>query len=309
VLSAAASVLAGLVLLSWAADRFTAGVIRVAPALNVTAFYLAAVLAGFEPEDLASGLAASAHGLSQIAFSTAIGGTVFMLTAGLGVALLVAPMDVRVPVQGSVAVGVTLVAFAVVLWNDGTISRLEGGFLVALSIGLMVWLYRHSLVEHARDGRQSARKSDAWNVASLVVALAVLIAGAELIAEGAEALVKQSSFSETFVGMAVVSFAQSLEETARMVPPARRGHSELAWGNVVGTVVVLLAFNLGVIALFRPLTAAPVILQFYGPLMILCTAAVLLMMVVARRVGRAMGLLLVGFFVVYAAVTFLNRSR
>src|SRR4029453_15374007 len=40
------------------------------------------------------------------------------------------------------------------------------------------------------------------------------------------------------------TYVQSVEETARMVTPARRGHPELAWGNVVGKVILLLGLNL-----------------------------------------------------------------
>ena len=57
--------------------------------------------------------------------------------------------------------------------------------------------------------------------------------------------------------MAVVGMGESLEEAARMTVPARRGHPELAWGNVVGTTVVLLTFNLGVLAMIRRRTPAP----------------------------------------------------
>ncbi len=68
--------------------------------------------------------------------------------------------------------------------------------------------------------------------------------------------------------MTIVAMGESLEETARMVVPARRGHPELAWGNVVGTLVILLGLNLGVIALVRPLAAAPLVLRLHIPYLI-----------------------------------------
>jgi cation:H+ antiporter len=71
-------------------------------------------------------------------------------------------------------------------------------------------------------------------------------------------------FSETFLGMAVVGMGESLEEAARMVPAARRGHPELACGNVVGTVVILLGVNLGVVALVEPLIADPLVVRLHG---------------------------------------------
>jgi Ca2+/Na+ antiporter len=41
-----------------------------------------------------------------------------------------------------------------------------------------------------------------------------------------------------FLGMTVIALGESLEETARMVAPARHGHPEFAWGNVVDTIII-----------------------------------------------------------------------
>jgi len=55
-----------------------------------------------------------------------------------------------------------------------------------------------------------------------------------------------------------------------MVPAARRGHPELAWGNVVGTVVILLGVNLGVVALVQPLVADPLVVRLHAPYLVGC---------------------------------------
>jgi cation:H+ antiporter len=112
--------------------------------------------------------------------------------------------------------------------------------------------------------------------------------------------------SETLLGMAVVGMGESLEETARMVTPARRGHPELAWGNVVGTIVVLLTFNLGVIALLRPIAADPFVLRFHVPYLALCTLAVAIVLLAGRKVGRRTGAALMVLYVVYLTVNLAN---
>lgn len=136
-----------------------------------------------------------------------------------------------------------------------------------------------------------------------------MLAGAELVVHGVRALLASVRLSETFLGMAVVGMGESLEETARMVTPARRGHPELAWGNVVGTIVVLLTFNLGLIPLMRPLTADPLVLRFHAPFLALCTLFVAIALLVARGLGRRMGALLVGLYVMYLAVNLAHMWR
>ena len=117
-------------LVLWGAERFTEGAVGAAARFRLSTFYVGAVVSGFEPENLMIGGAAALGNLPQIALGTVIGSAVFMLTAGLGVALLLVPMEVRIPKQGGAAMILTLLPFSVFLWNDGTVSRTEGLFLV-----------------------------------------------------------------------------------------------------------------------------------------------------------------------------------
>jgi cation:H+ antiporter len=288
----------GLALVVWGAERFTEGAIQVAARLAVSTFLVGAVVSGFEPENLASGAAAALGGLPQIALGTVIGSTIFLLTAALGLALLIAPMAVHIPREGPVAMMLSLVLFALVLWNDGVVSRVEGVLLVVAALGLMFWLYRRSPVFHgdAEDGRPA---SGVKITGLLVVGAAVMVVGAELLVHGARTLLTVAGLSETFLGMVVIGMGESLEEAARMTAPARRGHPELAWGNVVGTTVVLLTFNLGVLAMIRPLIADPLVLRLHAPYLVVCTLLVAGALLVLPRFGRGAGVVLVVLFAGY----------
>jgi cation:H+ antiporter len=300
---------AGMALVLWGAERFTDGALGAAARFGLSTFYVGALVSGFEPENLVTGTAATFGHLPQIALGTVIGSAVFMLTAGLGVALLLAPMEVRIPKQGGLAMLVSLALFAVLLWGDGTVGRVDGAILVGAAVGLMAWLYTRSPAFVAREAEELTevqQRSRAAVLGLLVAGAAVMILGAELVVHGARMLLASTALSETFLGMAVVGMGESLEETARMVVPARRGHPELAWGNVVGTVVVLLTFNLGVIALVRPVTADPLVLRFHAPYLVACAVLVAVALLCARRLGRPAGLALVALYGIYLAV---NVSR
>jgi cation:H+ antiporter len=298
---------AGMALVLWGAERFTDGALRTAARFSLSTFYVGAVVSGFEPENFVTGAAAAVAGLDQVALGTVIGSAVFMLTGGLGLALLIVPMEVRIPREGAFAMLVSLTLFAGALWN-GTVSRTEGAVLALAAIGLMVWLYRRSPVfqraadedddEPGSDGQSSRVKA----VSLLVAGVAVMVLGAELLVQGVCALLGAVQLSETFLGMAVVGMGESLEETARMVAPARRGHPELAWGNVVGTVVILLTFNLGLVALIHPLTADPLVLRLHAPYLAGGVLIVALALAWAHRLGRPMGALLLALYALYLAL-------
>jgi cation:H+ antiporter len=299
----------GITLVLWGAERFTDGAVRTATRLGLSTFYVGAVVSGFEPENLVTGVAAAAGNLPQIALGTVIGSAIFMLTGGLGAALLLVPMAVRLPREGGLAMLASIVAFAVALWNDGTVSRVEGAVLVLVAVCLLMWLYRRSPVFRRPAVDDDGGSSRLRAVSLLVFGAAVLIVGAELLVHGVRALLGAVVLSETFLGMVVVGMGESLEETARMVTPARRGHPELAWGNVVGTTIVLLTFNLGVIALVRPITTDPLVLRLHAPYLIGCTIVVASTLLWARVLGRAMGTLLVALFLLYLALNITHMWR
>jgi cation:H+ antiporter len=297
---------AGLALIVWGADRFTDGALGVARRFAVSAFWIGAVLSGFEPENLATGMAAAMGGLPQIALGTVIGSAIFTLTAGFGVALLIVPMDVRLPRAGAWAMLAALALFALALL-DGTVTRREAIVLAVAAVGVMVWLYGRSTAfrppkEGEGDDADEPPRSMAAIVGRLALGTVAILLGAEALVSGARAVLATTGLSETFLGMTVVGLGESLEETARMVAPARRGHPELALGNIVGTLVVLVLFNLGTIALVRPLVADPLVLAFHAPYLAACAAAIATAFLVARRLGRTLGAGLVAAYVIYLAV-------
>jgi cation:H+ antiporter len=91
-----------------------------------------AIVSGFEPENLVTGGAAALGGLPQVALGTVIGAAIFMLTAGLGTALLLVPMEVNIPRAGGLAMLLCLVPFALTLWTSGTVNRPEGALMLGL---------------------------------------------------------------------------------------------------------------------------------------------------------------------------------
>jgi len=300
----------GIALVLWGAERFTDGSLSVARAFALSPFYVGTVVSGFEPENLVTGLVANLGGLPQVALGTVIGAAVFMLTAGLGVALLLVPMEVTIPRAGAVTMLVMLTAFALALYTGKNLGRFSGVVLLVVALALLVWLYRRSPVFSPGSGAEaqaSVARPRTRALALLLLGVAAMLCGADLVVRGVRLLIATAGFSETFVGMTIVAMGESLEETARMVVPARRGHPELAWGNVVGTLVILLGFNLGLIALVRPLNIDPLVLRLHVPYLIGVALLVVLALLVARKLGRRSGAILVALYLLYFALNLRHR--
>jgi cation:H+ antiporter len=71
--------LLGVGLILWSAERLTDSVLAVAASFAVSAFFVGALVSGFEPENLVTGLVANFRGLPQIALGTVVGAAIFMI--------------------------------------------------------------------------------------------------------------------------------------------------------------------------------------------------------------------------------------
>ncbi len=132
-----------------------------------------------------------------------------------------------------------------------------------------------------------------------------LIAGAALLALGAELLVKHASrlaiiagISPLVVGLTIVAFGTSAPELIVSVQSAYSGKPDVALGNVVGSNIFNVLFILGISALIIPLRVSQRLVILEVPLMIALSIAVLLISL-DGYIGRVDGLCLTAGIVAY----------
>ena len=94
---AIAQFLGGAALVIAATGALVKGLVGVSQALRIAPFVASALLSGLEAENIAVGLAAGHAGLAEVALGTAYGGAIFMLTVALGLGVLVAPLEIKLP--------------------------------------------------------------------------------------------------------------------------------------------------------------------------------------------------------------------
>ena len=106
------------------------------------------------------------------------------------------------------------------------------------------------------------------SIALLILGLAVLTGGGELLVRGATALARRVGISSLVVGLTVVAFGTSSPELAVSVKAAMTGRADIALGNVVGSNCFNVLFILGIAALIVPLAASRQLVRFDVPIMI-----------------------------------------
>ena len=90
----------------------------------------------------------------------------------------------------------------------------------------------------------------------VVLGSASIALGAHFVMTGALSIADRAGLSGTVVGLTILALGTSLPELAAGIGSARRGHSEISFGNVVGSNVFNTLAVVAIAALVRPFGGA-----------------------------------------------------
>ena len=83
--------------------------------------------------------------------------------------------------------------------------------------------------------------------------IAAIIAGGQLVVEGASNLARLWGWSESLIGLTIVAIGTSLPELMTSIVAARKGENEIAMGNVIGSNLFNILCILGISGTLRPM--------------------------------------------------------
>jgi cation:H+ antiporter len=138
-------------------------------------------------------------------------------------------------------------------------------------------------------------------VVLMVLGLAALVAGAEVMVRSASSLATTWGIPPLVVGLTVVSIGTSMPELAVGIDAARQGSPELAVGNIVGTNLVNLMLILGISALLVPILLDRFALRRDLPAMV-ASALMLGLLALDGELGQLDGLVLLLMAIGYTVI-------
>jgi cation:H+ antiporter len=109
------------------------------------------------------------------------------------------------------------------------------------------------------------------NTILLIVGLAVLILGGELLVRGASRIALRLKMSPLVVGVTIVAFGTSAPELLISIQAALAGSPDITMGNVIGSNICNLALVLGVTALIAPIPVNSDSIKIDWPMTMGCT--------------------------------------
>lgn len=152
------------------------------------------------------------------------------------------------------------------------------------------------------------RENGCMSVVPLIIGLALLIVGGELLVRGASRLAIAAGISPLVVGLTVVAFSTSAPELAVNLQSALSGTPDLAIGNVVGSNIGNILFILGLSAIIAPLTVQQQLIRLDAPIMA-GASVMLFVMALDGGISRTEGLTLFICILAYSALAIFVSKR
>ena len=292
----------GFGLLIKGADFFVDGASSIAGKLKVPSLIigLTVVSMGTSMPEAAVSVSASLSGDNAISLGNVIGSNIFNLLMVVGISAIIAPVVSDKDIlkrDMPVNIVITAVLFAMLL--DGNLSRIDAVILLVLFVAYMFLLIR-SAMKNRVEGENPKIYSWVKSIIFVVVGLAAIIGGGQLVVNSAKTIAITLGMGETLVGLTVVAIGTSLPELVTSVVAARKGDSGIAMGNAVGSCIFNVLMILGLAGVIKPMSADS---AFYidSAILIGISALMLLFAFTKRKTGRLEGAVCVLIYVAYTA--------
>ncbi len=297
--------LVGFVGLIKGADFFVDGSSNIAKTLKVPAVIigLTIVSIGTSLPEAAVSMTASLEGSNELSLSNVTGSNVFNLMVVVGVCVMMRPVlvDRDILVRDfPVAIGGSLLTLAFVL--TGGITRLAGAALLAACVFYILWLLKDAKKarDNAEEGEDEVTQKVWKSIIFMVIGVAAIIIGGDLVVKSAVSIAETFGLSETLIGLTIVSVGTSLPELVTSVVAAKKGESDLALGNALGSCIFNIFFILGSAAVLSPIVVSGESIIHVG-VMIGTAVVMYILAATGRKVSKKEGFLTLAIYIAYMA--------
>lgn len=297
----------GFVLLVKGADWFVDGCSNVARALGIPTLIIGLTIVAFgtsAPEAAVSTIA-SLSGKNTIALGNVVGSNLCNLLLVLGASALfgkltcekkVVSRDMIYSIFAYIVLIILSAGFFIEGKSTGVITRTNGLILLCF-----LGIYIYALVGEAMNSIKKKEKKAKFHFKDIIfilVGLGCIIGGGELVVNSATKIASSIGISDNVIALTVVAIGTSLPELVTSVMAVRKGETDLAIGNIIGSNIFNCFFILGLASTVSPVTFGMeslidmIFMLFVGILVLVLTLK-------NMRIGRVKGAIMLSLYVFY----------
>ena len=310
--------LAGLALLIFGAEWLVDGSSSIARRAGLSEFLIGMTIVGIGTSlpELVVSLTGALMGSADIAIGNVVGSNIFNVFLILGVTALIRPVAIsdgnkRRDIPLNIAACLLLICFGMQhtlfgLGGSDTINAWEGGVFLLLFITYLIFSIKGGKADDGDGQSETARKL--WfSILMVVVGMAALIFGGDILVDSACRIARNSGLSEKFIAITILAGGTSFPELVTCVVAAAKKKGALALGNLIGSNIFNILLILGSSALACPLSFANIKPVDLGVL-VLSSLALLFSSWTGRnnKIGRGDATSFLIVFIAYMAYLILN---
>ena len=295
----------GFILLIKGADYFVEGASKIADRFHIPQLVIGLTIVAFgtSAPEAAISITSVAKGNAGISIGNVIGSNIFNVLIILGITACIIPLKIQestLKFELPYMIFVTIILGLLGYW-DGELTLRDGVIL-----WILFFIFFAYLIVLAKKGGGDAEEIHSDNKESLfkiiivtILGMVAIIWGSDLTVDNATLIAKTLKMSDRLIGLTIIAFGTSLPELITSITAARKGKSDIAIGNIIGSNLFNILFVTGTAALIGTI---PFVATFGIDLLVALAAAIFLFFCVVkdRTIRRAGGItMLVGYAVYF----------
>lgn len=319
-------IIGGLVGLFFAGDLLVKNSVILAKKYDIPNVVIALTVVAFgtsAPEFIVS-INAGIKGFDDIILGNILGSNIANLFLIIGVSALISPVVIskdKQSFQDVLYIAVVTSFLTMFAIADLNINIFEG---LLLLVSLMIYVRKkYTLVQSERKDRKEllehelneefdilkATEVSFTKLASMILlSLSLLFISANFTVEGAVGLARGFGVPEAVIALTIVAIGSSLPELAASITAARRGHSDMVLGNVIGSNFLNIVLGLGLVSVFKEISVSEKFIS-YDLLYFLISGLVLLLLYkTTDKINRLCGLAFIIFFVSFLMIQLVSSG-
>lgn len=301
----------GFMLLVKGADIFVDGASSVAKRMRIPAFVIGLTIVAFgtSAPELAVSISAALKGSNDIAMGNVVGSNIFNTLVVLGTSAAITPIvvdkgmikkDYPLSIFAAVLLGVLIMDTILFGATEMSLSRVDGIILLIAFAGFMYLTVKAGIENRTEEDEEIKAMTMPKSLLFIVLGLVGIVFGGDLSVEAAKEIARSFGLSEAIIGLTIVALGTSLPELVTSVIAAKKGESDIAVGNVIGSNIFNIFLILGTSSTILPMKISSTYLY---DMIMLVAVMVLTYLPIAKtkKVSRGMGITMVLVYVVYTA--------
>ena len=302
--------LVGFVFLIKGSDFFVDGASSIASILRVPTIIIGLTIVAFgtSAPEAAVSITSSLTGSNALAVSNVIGSNLFNMLMVIGIAALLGDLLMEKSVLNKdlpFLVGIT-VLFAIFIFIGWNITNIEGIILLVILIAYLIYLILNAKKSSESTIVEKPKLSLPKSIIFMIVGLAGIVLGGDLVVDSASAIALALGMSETLVGLTIVAIGTSLPELVTSLTALKKGENQMVIGNVIGSNIFNILFVLGASSAISAIPLSPSLLTdvlFMLAVTVLC----FIFGKTQEKYDKKEGVILVVLFIAYMAFAILRN--